>query len=253
MRHTRNPLTSSQNIFNRNAIEINNVSTVIPSASTLFDFMREEIEQAFNCPVFNRYGAMEASVIAFERNHQDGLSVSTSQYIVEVINGNGQHCKPGEEGDVVITNFSNFAFPFIRYQIGDRAIVKEDEKTPVKSCVSLKNVTGRISDVFLKEDGSLINSYYFWDKIESSAISGWMDKMQVIQVDYKEIQIKIVKYGYRPVPEDEIKQMRKSIQKMLGADCRIDFNFVDQIEIPKSGKYQYAKSLINKNADYSNL
>jgi phenylacetate-CoA ligase len=239
--------------INRNSIEISNVSAVIPSASTLFDFMREEIEKAFKCNVYNRYGAMEASVIAFERNHQDGLSVSTSQYIVEVVNEEGQHCMPGEEGDVILTNFSNFAFPFIRYQIGDRAIVKEVEQVPVKSCLSFENITGRISGVFLKADGSLINSYYFWDKIESSAVSGWIDKMQVVQADFKKIQINIVKFDHRPVPEEEIHQMRKSIKKMMGDDCQIDFNFVDQIDTTKSGKYEYAKSLINKNADFSNL
>ena len=54
-------------------------------------------------------------------------------------------------------------------------MVKEVERIPIKSCIAFENITGRISDVFLKSDGSLINSYYFWDKLESSAISGWID------------------------------------------------------------------------------
>jgi phenylacetate-CoA ligase len=233
--------------MNRNSIVIENVSAVITSASTLFDFMREEIEKAFKCPVYNRYGAQEASTIAFEKDQNSGLFISKSQYICEIINENGQYCKPGEEGDVVITNFSNFAFPFIRYRIGDRAVVKEIETIPVKSCVSFENLVGRITDVFIKADGSSVNSHYFGHMIGMSVISGWIDKIQVVQVDYKKIQINIVKFDQRPTPEDEIQQMRKTVKRIMGEDCQVDFNFVDDLVTTQSGKHQYVKSLINKN------
>lgn len=232
--------------INKNGISINNVTAITSTVSTLFDFMRAEIEKAFNCPVFNRYGSREASVIAFERNDADGLKVSTSQYIVEVINENGQHCNPGEEGDVIITNFSNFVFPFIRYNIGDRAVVKTTEDYPVKSCLSLEKISGRVSDIFIKEDGSFVNSHYFAHVIGQSINSGWIDKMQIIQLEYKKVQINIVKIDKYPEPESEIRLMRMAIQKVMGEDCQVDFNFVDQIDTSRSGKYQYVRSLVNK-------
>jgi phenylacetate-CoA ligase len=232
--------------INQNGIEINNVTAITATVSTLYNFMRDEIEKAFNCRVYNRYGSRETSVIAFERNHRDGLRVSTSQYIVEVLNQKGQHCKSGEEGDIVITNFSNFAFPFIRYRIGDRAVVKELEDNPVVSCLSLETISGRISDVFVNEDGSMVDSQYFAHVVGQSINSGWIEKMQIVQLEYKKVQIKIVKTDKLLNPETEIQLMRKAIQTVMGLHCQVDFNFVDQIEASQTGKYQYVKSLINK-------
>jgi phenylacetate-CoA ligase len=230
----------------KNGIVINNVSAINTTANTLFDFMREEIEKAFNCYVYNRYGTREASVIAFERTHNEGLQVSTSQYIVEVLNEKGQLCNPGEEGDVVITNFSNFAFPFIRYYIGDRAIVKLLEKTPVKSCVSFEKISGRVSDMFVRKDGSLLDFQYFVHLVGQTFNSGWIEKMQVVQLGYHQIQINIVKADKSYEPEKEIPLIRRDIQKEMGEDCQVDFNFLDQIETSQSGKFQYVRSLINK-------
>ena len=236
----------------KNGILINNVTAINTTANTLFDFMREEIEKAFNCHVYNRYGTREASVIAFERIHNEGLQVSTSQYIVEVLDEKGRHCDPGEEGDVVITNFSNFAFPFIRYYVGDRAIVKSLEKKPVKSCISFEKISGRVSDMFVREDGSLLDFQYFVHMVGQTFNSGWIEKMQVVQLSYKQIQINIVKFDKSYDPEKEIRLIRRDIQKEMGEDCLVDFNFVDQIETTQSGKYQYVKSLINKKESPSN-
>jgi phenylacetate-CoA ligase len=232
--------------INRNAIEIDNVTAITPTVSTLFDFMRDEIEKAFNCPVYNRYGAMEASVIAFERKNEDGMGISSSQYLVEVLDENGCQCQPGEEGDIVITNFSNFAFPFIRYTLGDRAVVKELAQFPIKSCLSFEKVTGRISELFLKEDGSFVNAHYFAHLIGQSYNSGWIDKMQIIQLSYDHIQVNIVKIENKTESENEIPLMKKAIRNLMGEKCQVDFRFVDKIEASPSGKYQYLKSMVNK-------
>ena len=43
--------------------------------------------------------------------------------IVEILDQSGEPCGPGETGRVVITDFTNFATPLIRYEIGDYAEV----------------------------------------------------------------------------------------------------------------------------------
>lgn len=230
--------------INKNKISIHNVKAITSTVSVLFDFMRDEIEMAFNCPVFNRYGSREASMIAFERVPKGGLEISTSQYIVEVLKDNGEPCLPGEEGDIVITNFSNFAFPFIRYQIGDRAVVKAVEDKPVRSCTAFDTLTGRITSSFLKENGTRVNSSYFAILLRNSLNSNWIEKMQIIQLDYKKIEIDIVKAENSTPPEKSLDFIIAEIKAVMGADCDVNFNFVDKIDLPGSGKYQYIRTLI---------
>jgi len=232
--------------INQNSIPIHNVRAVTTSVSTLFDFMRREIEKAFNCRLYNRYGSREASVIAFEREDKAGLWVSAYQYIVEVVDSRGQHCQPGEEGDVVITSFSNFVFPFIRYRIGDRAVAGELEEYPVLSCRSLNSITGRISDKILRRDGSFVDSSFFSILIGHHLNSGWIEKMQFIQVNYDLIHINIIRTDDTFLPIDEIDRLSKAIRKEMGEQCQVRVNFVKEIEPLKSGKFQYVVSLINQ-------
>lgn len=41
-------------------------------------------------------------------------------YIVEIIKNNTE-TKPGENGEIIITNLNNFHFPLLHYRIGDIA------------------------------------------------------------------------------------------------------------------------------------
>lgn len=233
--------------INRNQIDMKNVRGVVTSVSTLFDFMRAEIEKAFNCPVFNRYGTRETSVLAFERAGHESLCAASSQYIIEILDENGRHCQEGEEGEVVVTNFSNFAFPFIRYQIGDRAVAGRITEAPVRSCLSLKHITGRVADKILREDGSYVDSSYFSTLIGHALHTDWIDQMQVIQRGYHDIQVNIVRTARENADEAEmLERIRKGIKKMMGEKCQVEFNFISEIESTGSGKFQYIQSLIDK-------
>ena len=69
--------------------------------------------------------------------------------LVEVINKNGEPCSPGEEGEIALTNLTNYSMPIIRYKIGDFGILKEPSEC---SCgcnyPMLKKVIGRKTDIF---------------------------------------------------------------------------------------------------------
>lgn len=61
---------------------------IIVSAGTLFPDWKEDIQRAFGCPVYNRYGSREAGGIACSRG--DGpLYVNPFTHIVEVVDADG--------------------------------------------------------------------------------------------------------------------------------------------------------------------
>src|SRR6516225_5053080 len=94
---------------------------IISSAQTLPDQSRQVIEEAFQCRVFDKYGSREFSGIAYESQGHDGHLVVAENYIVEILK-EGRPAKPGELGEVVITDLNNRCMPLIRYRVGDLAV-----------------------------------------------------------------------------------------------------------------------------------
>ena len=105
----------------RNEIEVPPQRGMIATAGTLYDFMREQLEETFGCRVLNRYGSRETGDMAGECEHRTGLHVLPWNCHVEVLDPDGAPVGPGEEGEIAVTGFTNRAMPLVRYLIGDRA------------------------------------------------------------------------------------------------------------------------------------
>ncbi len=91
---------------------------IVTSAESLDDDDRTLLERTFGCPVFNRYGCREVSVIASECAAHTGLHVMAEGLYLEIETPTGP-AKPGEVGSILVTDLLNVAMPLIRYRIGD--------------------------------------------------------------------------------------------------------------------------------------
>ena len=76
--------------------------------------------RSFGCPVYNRYGCREVSVVASECPAHSGLHVMAEGLYLEIETPHGP-AAPGEMGAVLVTDLLNGAMPLIRYRIGDMA------------------------------------------------------------------------------------------------------------------------------------
>ena len=232
--------------INQRSISMAGLTGVMTSAGTLFPFMRAEIEKAFRCKVFNRYGSREMGAMACEKESGKGLYVSTYTHFIEVVNEKGDHCEPGEEGEIIVTCLTNHVFPLIRYRIGDRGIVRVVFNDQVDSCFVLENVSGRVTDSFVRRDGTVISSAFFIHFLGVVFNSGWLEKVQIIQRDYELVEVKMV-VSLQPAPSD-LSDLRTTIQKVMGKNCEVVFDLVDEIPKLSSGKYQYTKTLVRKDS-----
>src|SRR5207245_4107256 len=91
---------------------------IITSAMVLHDWQRRVIEEVFACPVTNRYGCEEVSLIACECEQHQGLHINSDSVFVEIVR-DGQPAAPGQAGHVVVTDLTNRAMRLSRYQVGD--------------------------------------------------------------------------------------------------------------------------------------
>jgi phenylacetate-CoA ligase len=237
-------------------INMHSPRALLASAGTLFPDMRSKMERVFGVPVFNRYGSREVSHIACECEAHDGLHISAPTQFVEVLRDDGTPAPAGEPGEIVITNFANYAMPLIRYRIGDTGAMGKGDCPCGRSWPRLKEVRGRVTDNFITRTGARIYGAYFRHLL---FYLDWIKKYQIMQEDYDFLRIRLVLSNGSRTPlaehERDIKKIRSGVWQVMGPDCRVEFEFPEDIAPSGSGKYLYTicnlKALreIKKNAE----
>jgi phenylacetate-CoA ligase len=222
------------------------------SAEPLSSSMRETIERVFGAPVINRYGALETGGIACECLHRRGLHVSALTHHVEIVRSDGGPCGPGEVGHLVITVLSNYSMPLIRYRIGDLATVPDDDGScPCgRPFPRISTVVGRALDSFVRRDGVWVhgvNVKRFYHR------APWVAQFQVIQVAIDRIVVKLIDRDRTPDPlssrRADLQVITAYFRDLMGADCQVDFEFVESIPRAPSGKYRLTVRLVRTHAD----
>jgi phenylacetate-CoA ligase len=222
----------------RKNLKIYTPKNLVSDAETLREEMRDEIEGIFGTKLYDYYGSRETNNLAGEC--KEGLMhVLAFNNYVEILNNHNQPVKEGEEGKVIVTNLHNYSMPFIRYEIGDMAVLGPEKCKCGNILPTLEKVTGRITDHFVKENRTIVHGEYFTHLFY---LKDWVKAFQVVQEDYKRIKILVVPEG--EINESEKKDIEDKIKLVMGQDCKIIWDFVEEILRTKSGKYLYTKSLV---------
>lgn len=212
---------------------------IITSAGTLYPFMRDKIENVFQCKVFNRYGSREVGAIACQCQAGNGLHVAPWGNYIEIVDDHGTVVPRGTAGNILVTSLGNYAMPLIRYQIGDRGIL-----SPESTCACgrkgqlLQQILGRTYDAFRKKDGTIIDGAYFSQLVYSR---GWVRKYQITQQTYSDIIFKIVP-ACRDFDSTELEDISYRTKRIMGENCNVKFELVDEIPPSPSGKFRYTVS-----------
>jgi phenylacetate-CoA ligase len=215
---------------------------LICAAESLRGYMREEIESVFATKAYDFYGSREIANIAGECD-AGRLHLFDFWNCVELLDDTKtRHVSPGQEGAVVITNLFNYAMPLIRYEIGDMAVLGP-EKCPCGNVLpTLKKVTGRSTDGFVFEDGTVVAGQTFTHLFGVYCNKGQLKQFQVIQEDYRKISINVVLEG--SFDDADRKHIESNIRTVIG-DCEITWHILDDIPSTESGKYEFVKSLVS--------
>ena len=81
---------------------------------------RRRIDAAWGAECHDHTGATEVGATGFTCRERAGVHLIESEYLFEVINPqSGETVRPGERGELVVTNFGRAAAPLIRYRTGD--------------------------------------------------------------------------------------------------------------------------------------
>jgi phenylacetate-CoA ligase len=225
----------------REKIEVEPQRAMMTSAGTLYPFMRETIARVFGCNVFNLYGSREVSDIAWELPGSKGLWVAPWANFIEIVDDNGQPVAAGTEGNIIVTCLTNFAMPLLRYWIGDRGALLPDHATEPGNIQVLQHVSGRNVDAFRTRDQTVVDGEYFTHLLY---FRPWVWKFQVVQKRHDFVLFKVVSANGQP-PKQELDEIAARSRLAMGADCKVEFEFLKELPPLPSGKFRYTISEVN--------
>lgn len=205
---------------------------VMTSAQVLTHQTRQAIQTQFNTQVFDKYGSREFSGIAYECKAQNGHHVQWESYIVEILR-NGRTAKPGEVGEVVITDLNNFSVPLIRYRIGDLAEAMKQESCECgRHSMRLGKIVGRTQALVLVSGGKWLPGTFFahFFKDFESVVSHF----QVVQRSRGSFELRIVKGPHWT--SKGWAECVKELSSYTGPETVIKTKFVKEIPLLKTGK-----------------
>lgn len=217
------------------------IKALMPSSETLREEQRTLLNKVFGeNKVFDQYGSREC-YIASECNAHDGYHIHAETLIVEIVDKNGMPQKNGELGRVVITDLSNQAFPFIRYEIGDIASYSENKTCSCGVTLpKIKSVGGRIADLIILSDRVLSPPNFTILLSDKRGIKAFQIKQDVI--DEITVYLKITE----EYSEDVFNYVKQSLEKLCGNTATINIEVVDEIIVPESGKRRFVISSVSQ-------
>ena len=133
---------------------------VVTTAEMLDDGQRERIEEVFTTRVYDQYGCNDGGVLA-QTCHRGRYHVAEHLSIVEILDEEDRPCAPGVEGDVVVTNLHNRTLPFLRYKVGDRAVLGDGTCPCGTPGLTLQRILGRRGDTVRLPDGRELSVIMF--------------------------------------------------------------------------------------------
>jgi phenylacetate-CoA ligase len=202
---------------------------------------RAQIVRVFNCPVLDVYGAREVGPIAFQCPDGEAYHLCAETVHCEILRDDGEPAGPGEHGRIVVTPLFEFAMPFVRYDLGDYAVVSSAPCPCGRGLPSLANIAGRSRNLFVMPDGSR-----FWPVLgplsRSLAKHLSFRTIQFIQTGIGSLELKYVPENAAAQPD--LERIENRLREEFHSGLEIRLSPVDHIERGAGMKLEQFVSLV---------
>lgn len=221
-------------------LEKHKINTIRPNGiysagMVLHDFERNKVEQVFKTQFQDRYGCEELGLIACECKKKEGLHINTDAVYVEFLDKNNNPVKAGQRGNIIITDLTNYAMPFIRYKIEDVCIPSDKKCSCGRNQPLIEKIEGRVADFMVKTNGDLVSGISLTDHF-AGHIPG-VSQMQIVQEKIDYLILNIVKNDQ--FSSDSNAKIDSLIKEFFGHDMKYDIKFLEEIAIGSTGKFRF--------------
>jgi len=212
------------------------IKAIFSTAETVTDEIRTLLSTYFHTKVLDQYASSEGAPFIYECP-KGNLHIELQSGVFEVLNEQNQ---PVDEGRLVVTSFTTYGTPLIRYDIGDRLKLSTEKCACGNNNPLAESILGRIDDYIYSTETGKINLGNISNTLKG--VKGIV-KFQVVQDNIDEIIIKMV------VDKDVFNKSDRSKfisnwRDRLGNKMSIKLQEVNEIPVEKSGKFRMIKNNI---------
>lgn len=198
---------------------------------------RRRIEEGFQAPVIDVYGAHEFNMIAWSCPQCRCYHTSDDSVFVEILK-DGHPAAPGEAGEVVATALHSFAMPFIRFETGD--IARHPAHVPPcrTSFGCLDALQGRSVEFITLSNGRVISPITIRHSL--SQVSG-MARFEVVQTARDRVRVTV-----EVLPQESSHPCREVLarcRQIFPPDVAVEVGSVPELEPGPGEKYRFIRVL----------
>ena len=216
------------------------IELIFSTGETVLPNARQVVAEKLNARMAAIYSCEEVGTIATQCPAADGYHIVVENAFVEILREDGFPAAPGEVGKVVVTGFYNYAMPFIRYAIGDVAIISDSPCKCGRSLPVLAQVVGRTRCAFVFEDGTRV-----WPRgSDALAMRSYVPhrEFQMVQLDRRRIEFRYVPEAAGQLPD--LEGLNAFIRRRLHATVEIAAIPMEAIPRGMGGKIESFVSLV---------
>lgn len=232
------------------ALPVCPIKVILTTGEVLVPEYRRKLEQVFQAPVYDEYGAGDGGILSHECPQKDGLHIEETLCVIEITDKDGNVLPDGQVGYVITTDLENYAFPFLRYQVGDMAYIKHGSCLCGMQSRRFGEIMGRAGRLVYNKQGVPISPTMLpimmypdldYHKLENQVLYNKIDKFQIRQDKAGDIQV-LLKMKDKA---DEIPALYDFLitnyrNHFVGSE--VSLSFVDEIPVLPSGKEDYCVS-----------
>ena len=219
-------------------LTVHSPRAVLSSSETLSPEMKTTIERVLRCPVFDWWGSNERIATACQCEQRSLYHINAEGGILEFLP------QPDSSGApvyrIIGTGLINHAMPLIRYDLGDLAVPAAKPCPCGRGLPCIERILGRVNDLIVTGDRKFVPSVRFYTLFETYEK---IRQFQVIQTSANAVTVRLVRA--RELTDTDLAGLRQKLNRFLGEQVAIQFEFVEGIKPEPSGKIRNVISLVN--------
>ena len=221
----------------QNNKKVAGIKHIWTTSAPLSAVARNKIETAFNHKVMDQYGSCEIFSIAQQCPQCKGLHVNSDVNHVDIVDSDNKTISDFTVGDVLVTNMESFAFPLIKYRLGDKSnhLPLENKKCSLPFPL-INFIAGRVSDTLTTPSGIILTGDY-WTTIFDDFIENIL-AFQVCQKKDNSIIIRVVVNSKMSNNNEILEKVKNTIEQKVHNEVPIIVEVVDKIADDR-GKTRY--------------
>jgi phenylacetate-CoA ligase len=225
--------------FRRTGLSLPRLRQVRTYGEAMSADLREQCRETWRVPVVDMYSSREIGYMALQCPLHEHYHVQSENILLEILDEQGNACRDGEIGRVVISTLHNFATPLIRYEIGDYA--ESGGSCPCgRGLPVIRRILGRVRNMMRMPDGSTRWPDFMLAETRNDLPAA---QMQIVQTAPDVLELRAV-----PARHFSAKDRAKLLDYMrqwAGPQFHVSVRIVDDIPRGPGGKFEEFMSLLD--------